>query len=548
MTSSMRATSPDEAIPVLIVGGSLVGLATSLFLSWHDVPSLLIERHAGISPLPRAGGFNARTMEIFRTVGIESAIDRVVPPWTKAGGSLRMESLSGKELETVAQNIGGNESKLSPVRDRFIPQNLLEPILQTHARELGSDLRFHTELVSFQQDADGVCALVRDCESGAEQRVRARYLVAADGNRSTVREQLGIKVQGPGVLGHQISIFFKADLRAALRDRHLFLCYITNSEVQGVLGIASDGLSGGLALSYPPDRDVSAENFSSAKATAAVRAAIGQPDLPVQIQDNCTWQMAALVAERFQEGNIFLVGDAAHVMPPSGGFGANTGLSDAYNLAWKLAFVLNGQAGPALLASYDCERRPVAELTVEQAYMRSLTRLSLNPASRLALIKEEHEHETVVFGYRYQSGAVFSEASEQLTELFEDPHLPSGHPGTRAPHIVLECNGRQLSTLDLFGQHFVLFTDTQGEAWRIAARDASTSLGIALDVYQVGDNADLIDAAGDFIHAYGIATGGALLVRPDGFIAWRSQQTQPASTLKQVIALLLSEAVASTHV
>ena len=153
-----------------------------------------------------------------------------------------------------------------------------------------------------------------------------------------------------------------------------------------------------------------------------------------------------------------------------------------------------------------------------------------------------------MFGYRYQSGAVFSEASEQLTELFEDPHLPSGHPGTRAPHIVLECNGRQLSTLDLFGQHFVLFTDTQGEAWRIAARDASTSLGIALDVYQVGDNADLIDAAGDFIHAYGIATGGALLVRPDGFIAWRSQQTQPASTLKQVIALLLSEAVASTHV
>lgn len=546
MISSSQATLRDEDVPVLIVGGSLVGLATSLFLSWHHIPSLLIERHAGISPLPRAGGFNARTMEIFRVVGMENTINQVVPPSTKAGRSLHVESLSGKELETVAQNIGGNESKLSPVRDRFIPQSVLEPLLQTRAHELESDLRFQTELVSFKQDTDGVCALIRDCESGEEHNVHARYLVAADGNQSAVREQLGIKEHGPGKLGHQVSIFFKADLREALQGRHIFLCYVTNPEVQGVLGIAQDGLSGGLVVSYPPDTTELEDNFPIEKAIAAVRAAVGQSDLPVEILGGSTWDMAALVAERFQEGNIFLVGDSAHVMPPSGGFGANTGISDAYNLAWKLAFVLNGLAGPTLLASYDCERRPVAEMTVEQAYVRSLTRLSVNPTSGLTLGSEERDHETVVFGYRYQSCAVFSEANEQLAELFEDPHSPSGHPGTRAPHVVLERNGQQLSTLDLLGQHFVLLTDTQGEAWRNAARDVSVSLDIALDVYQVGENADLVDVSGDFIKAYRIAAGGAILVRPDGYIAWRSQQAQSANMLKQIMALLLSRTEADS--
>jgi hypothetical protein len=350
------------------------------------------------------------------------------------------------------------------------------------------------------------------------------------------------------VLGHQVSIFFKADLREALRGRRIFLCYITNPDVQGVLGVAPDGLSGGLVVSYPSDMDEWEENFSNEKAITTVRAAIGQSDLPVEVLGTSTWKMAALVAERFQEGNIFLVGDSAHVMPPSGGFGANTGISDAYNLAWKLAFVLNGQAGPVLLTSYDCERRPVAELTVEQAYVRSLTRLSVNPASELALVSEEQDHETVVFGYRYQSCAVFSEANEQLAELFEDPHLPSGHPGTRAPHVMLERDGQPLSTLDLFDQHFILFTDTQGEPWRIAASDVSTFLGVALDVYLVGDNADLVDASGDFMNAYGMVAGGAILVRPDGYIAWRSQQGQSANMLKQVMALLLSRPEARSQV
>lgn len=512
MDSSINASLRAESVPVLIIGGSLVGLATALFLSWHNIPSLLVERHAGISPLPRAGGINARTMEIFRAVGLERSIDQVVPPTTKAGGSIRMTSLSGEELEVVSQNIGGNESKLSPVHDRFIPQSLLEPLLQARARELGSNLRFHTELVSFRQEDDGICALIRDSESGREQNIYARYLVAADGNRSSIREQLGIKEHGPGPLGHQVSIFFKADLREALRGRHIFLSYITNPMVQGVLAVAADALSGGLVVSYDTYEQV--ENFTIEKAIAAVQAAVGQSDLSVEILGSSTWTMAALVAERFQKGNIFLVGDAAHVMPPSGGFGANTGISDAYNLAWKLAFVLNGQAGPVLLTSYDSERRPVAELTVEQAYVRSLTRLSASPGSRLSLVDGERDHETVVFGYRYQSCAVFSEAHEQLAELFEDPHSPSGHPGTRAPHVLLTRGGQQLSTIDLFGQHFVLFTDPQGEAWRHAADGVSNSLGIPIDVYQVGSNAEFVDALGDFARAYSMAVGGASTPQP----------------------------------
>jgi putative polyketide hydroxylase len=529
----------DEHVPVLIVGGSLVGLSASMFLSWHGVSSLLVERHAGISPHGRAGAFNARTMEIFRTVGIQDAIHGVVPS-IQVGGMLRAESLAGKELGWLAQNINELNSEITPAGPCFISQSLLEPILQKHAVELGSDLHFNTQLLSFEQDESGVRAIIQDSASGEQRRVHADYMIAADGNRSPIREQLAITMHGPGVLGDQISLIFQADMRQAMRGRSIFLCFVVNPHMQGVLGLSPDAQYGGLIIPYHPERGERDEDFNGERGIEVAHAAIGQPDLPVKIVSAIGWRMAALVAERFQQGRIFLAGDSAHVMPPTGGLGANTGIGDAYNLAWKLATVIRRDAGPALLASYDVERRPVAEFTVEQAYARYLARLAPITDEEPAIAGEEVDHERVVFGYRYQSSAILAEASDECAEWLDDPRQPSGCPGTRAPHVVLERDGEPLSTLDLFGHHFVLLTGSESASWQIAAHQAAECLKIELAIYQIGGNAGLVDKQQRFHHAYGILPRGAVLVRPDGYIAWRAREARAAEILPQVMALLLS--------
>jgi len=536
----------DEQVPVLIVGGSLVGLSTSLFLSWHGIASILVERHAGLSPHSRAGGLNARTMEIFDRVGVAEAIHRIVPPSAKFGGILRLESLVGKEFGWLTQNVNGEREteekrQLGPISNSFIVQNMLEPILQARARELGSDLRFNTALTAFEQDEDGVRAVIRDQVSGEERRIHARYLIAADGNRSSIREQLGISVHGPGTLGNQMSILFKADLRAAVRDRHIFLGYIMNEQIQGgVIGVAPDQQYGMLVLPYHPENGEDEQSFMQDRGLAAVRAAVGIPDLSAEIMGTQSWRMAALVADCLQQERVFLVGDAAHVMPPTGGFGANTGIGDAYNLAWKLAFVLNGKAETGLLASYDPERRPVAEFTVEQAYARYLRRLTVGSATGE---HAEIPYESVIFGYRYQSPIVLSGVDDEREGLVEDPYQPSGHPGIRAPHIVLKHGDEHISILDLFGKNYVLLIASAGEMWRDAIQLVRTNLRFELDVYQIGktDN-DLIDEHDSFLAAYGLTESGAVLVRPDGYIAWRALDVRAAIHLEQVMMLLLARA------
>jgi putative polyketide hydroxylase len=528
----------DEHVPVLIVGGSLVGLSASVFLSWYGVRSLLVERHAGISPHARAGAFNARTMEIFRIVGIQDAIQGTMPSM-QTGGMLRAESLAGKELGWLAQNISESNSEITPVAPSFISQSLLEPILQKRAIELHSDLRFNTQLLSFEQDENGVQAIIQDRASGEQRRIYADYMIGADGNRSAIREQLAIAMHGPGVLGHQISLIFQADLRPATRGRRIFLCFVVNPKVQGVLGLSPDSQYGGLIIPYYPEKGECDEDFNGERGIEVARAAVGQPDLPVKIISAIGWRMAALVAERFQQGRIFLVGDSAHVMPPTGGLGANTGISDAYNLAWKLAAVRYGYAGSALLASYDVERRPVAEFTVEQAYARYLARLAPITDEESANAVEEVDHERIIFGYRYQSSAILADPSDDCTGWLDDPCQPSACPGTRAPHVVLEREGEQVSTLDLFGQHFVLLIGSEGDCWQRAAHQAAEHLEVVLAIYQIGGSAGLVDKQQHFLHAYGITPRGAVLVRPDGYIAWRARETQMADDLEQVLSLLL---------
>jgi 2-polyprenyl-6-methoxyphenol hydroxylase-like FAD-dependent oxidoreductase len=540
----------DIEVPVLIVGGSLVGLSTALLLATHGAESLVVERHSSTAIHPRAGHFNLRTLEILRSAGLEDTVRRrseeQYPP---NGGISNVESLAGREIGTFFTNLNAGVAEFSPTERMFINQDALEPILRARAEELGAQLRYRTECTKLEQDSDGVTAVITDLETGTETRVRARYAVAADGNRSPVRNHLGIRMLGHGVLSNSITIYFRAgqDLAPLLAGRNEGVHYVTNPVLRGFFRLDRSGNGGFLVVNlvgdtarpevvaaYPdaPWANV-AEGITEERALELLRAAIGVPGMPLVIQDIATWQAVADVAERYSDGRVFLAGDAVHVVPPNGGFGGNTGMHDAHNLAWKLALTLNGTAGPGLLATYDAERRPVGAFTVEQAYSRYVFRVApyLGTSDAEPVLDDLY----LELGYRYNSPAVITEPGDAELPP-QHPRDCGGRPGSRAPHVFLHRDGERLSTLDLFGGNFVLLAGAQGGTWQDAARQAAQGLGVGLDAYRVADGdadgraaGELADADAGFCAAYGISPGGAVLVRPDGFVAWRAMDASGAS-------------------
>ena len=371
----------DEEIPVLIVGGSLVGLTTAMLLGHHGVPSLSVERHAGTAIHPRAGHFQLRTMEVIRQMGLEERVRaKSLETYSPTGGIIAVESLAGRELATYVQELNEGVEGFSPTVRVFINQDALEPLLRERALELGATVRNRTEAVAVEQDDDGATVTLRDLDSGDERKVRARYVVAADGNRSPMRARLGIGMRGHAELSRSITIYFRADCAELLRDRNQGVIYVHNPELRGFFRIDRSGGNGFLVINTVGD-DVTQDSavdvqsgLTEERALALLRTAIGT-DMPMEIVDVANWRAEATCAERLREGRVFLAGDAAHVVPPNGGFGGNTGIQDAHNLAWKLAAVVKGEAGPALLDTYEAERLPLCELTVQQAYTRYATRV-----------------------------------------------------------------------------------------------------------------------------------------------------------------------------
>jgi 2-polyprenyl-6-methoxyphenol hydroxylase-like FAD-dependent oxidoreductase len=499
----------DDDIPVLIVGGSLVGLSTSLLLASKGVPSLTVERHPGTAIHPRAAMFNQRTIEVYRSVGLETEIiEASSREFEQDGAIVSVEALAGRELEYYFRNVNDGYEPLSPSPRLFITQIGLEPILRRHADELGARLEYSTELISLDQDEDSVSALVRSRETGAERTLRARYVVAADGSKSPVRERLGIRLRGHPSFSNSITIYFRADVKPLLGDRNLSVIYVFGPTLQGFFRFSLAGDAGFLVVNTTTNADGTRNrdvwsDMSDDRCVEYVREALGAPTLAVEIENVQRWNACAEWAERFQDQRVFLAGDAAHNMPPTGGFGGNVGVADAHNLAWKLAMALDGTAGPGLLDTYDAERRPVGEFTVEQAYTRYVMRL--DPELGKEDIQPFVPDPPIELGHRYRSSAVVQERDDHGS-LHENPHEPSGRPGTRAPHV--EIDGR--STLDLFGRGFVVLSAS--DAWCGAAQAAS------LDAHR-------IDAPG-FAKSYGTGTDGAVLVRPDGFIAWRASEAR----------------------
>jgi methionine synthase II (cobalamin-independent)/2-polyprenyl-6-methoxyphenol hydroxylase-like FAD-dependent oxidoreductase len=472
----------SEDVPVLIVGGSLVGLSAALFLRWHGVDALVVERHAGTAINARAGHFHLRTVEILRSAGLEDAVrHKSQEQYPLDGGINNVESLAGREIANYFPNLNAGVEEFSPTVRLFINQDALEPILRTRAAELGARLRYRTECTSLEQDADGITAVVRDLERGTESSVRAKYVVAADGNRSPVRERLGIGMHGHGLLSHSITIYFRAlaDLGPLLKGRNQGVHYVTNPVMRGFFRLDRSGNAGFLVVNLVGDTSRPeviaafpcapwanvAEGITEQRALELLRAAIGVPDIGVVIDNIATWRAEANCADRFGDGRVFLAGDAAHVVPPNGGYGGNTGVQDAHNLAWKLALTLAGVAGPGLLDTYDAERRPVGDLTVEQAFTRYVTRVA--PYLGTENTRPMVDDFSMEIGYRYDSPAVVLEPGSP--PLHEHPRESAGRPGARAPHVFLDRDGTRLSTLDLFGRNFVLLAGSEGAAWPAAA-------------------------------------------------------------------------------
>jgi putative polyketide hydroxylase len=516
-------------VPVLIVGGGPVGLSSTLFLAHHGTSSLLVERHPGTSIHPRARSVNIRTMEILRSLGLEEPVRAAGTALANNSYFLVAESLAATEFKrirpevsVVYENSQVLSGEISPVSWCQCAQDELEPIFVNAARERGCDLRFGHELIALRQDSSGVTAYIRERSSGEEYIVRAQYLIAADGAHSFIGRELGVVMEGRGTLGHSVNIYFRADRGSLVRGREFFLCFIENAEVHnGVLFDVGNTDRWILNVPYDPENDPTAREFTPECCKELVRKAIGLPQLDFEIRGILLWEAAARVAEKFQYGRVFLAGDAAHVMPPHDSFGMNAGIQDAQNLAWKLAAVLKGQADSALLATYDAERRPVAQFTTEQAGLRSdNTGTYRGGQNRTGGMVDDL---VVMLGYHYRSAAIVSDTDTA-------PCLAAlelgGQPGSRAPHVWLERQGPRISTLDLFGTHFVLLSGSKGSAWFDAAKEVAATLGLELDAYRIGVGGDLVDPEGCWRTAYGITDSGAVLIRPDGFVGWRAEKLE----------------------
>ena len=524
-------------VPVVIVGGGPFGLTASILLSQAGIRSLLVERHPGTANHPKARAINGRTMEIFRQCGVEAAIRSAGLPLDHTGMIIWAKTLAGEEIERrVPWRASQQAATVSPVRNCLCAQDDLEPVLRTFAEQQGTgDLKFSTEAVAFEQEADGVTVALEDHGGGEKESVCATYVIAADGAQSRIRRKLGTRMIGRANVYDSVNILFNADLTAWTAHRPAALYFIENERIRGSFLTINARDRWGFLISAMGAFGYTAEDITPEHAVDIIRLAVGVPNLDVKILGIAPWTASACVAEQYRYGRIFLAGDAAHEMPPTGGFGMNTGVQDVHNLVWKLAAVLKGQASPSLLDTYHDERQPVARTITEQSLINATSMGRLEHTKRNVGARPEYLNEQeMIFGATYTSRAIVSDGTEapHVSNPVTD-YVPSARPGSRAPHVFVLRDGAQISTIDVVGNGFVLLTAGDGRMWAEAARELANDHSVPLKTQPIDDEA--------FTSAYDIDASGAVLVRPDGYVGWRSRSItrDPSRTLRDAVSMIL---------
>jgi 2,4-dichlorophenol 6-monooxygenase len=579
---------------VLIVGSGPAGASAALFLSTLGVGTMLITKYRWTANSPRAHLANQRTMETFRDVGIEAQVLAEASPHELLGNTVFCTSLAGDEVGRIRSwgtdpRREADHRLASPSMNCDIPQHYLEPILVRNATIRGTQTRFSTEYLSHRQDADGVSVEVLDKLTGLTQTIRAKYLIGADGARSKVAADLDLPFVGKMDVAGSMNITFKAELGDLVHHRPSVLYIVVNPDSQ------VGGVGGGIVRMVRPwnewlivwgyDITKPPPSVDDAQAAAIVRNLIGVPDLDVEITGATLWGNNEQYATLLHRGRVFCAGDAVHRHPPNNGLGSNTSIQDAYNLAWKLAAVLRGSAGPGLLESYSAERAPIAEQLVKRTsksggeYGGIYGALGLAPgkspeelaagladlaaatpaaranreALRQAMELKHYEFNThgVELGQFYDSAAVAGDGSPRPVSE-RDPELyyqPSTVPGARLPHAWVGGARRTLSTLDLapYGQ-FTLITGIGGQAWIDAAGKVGVLLGVTIGGVVIGPGQDVGDLYFDWAGLREVDEDGALLVRPDKHIGWRSQAipADPEQALLAAMTAILDREQART--
>lgn len=553
-----------SATDVLIIGAGPFGVTTAIALAQQGLRVRMVSKAPWVANTPRAHITSQRTMEVFRDLGLEERARTVATAWDRMGDTLLAVSLTGPEIARMpAWGSGfarhGDYVRHSPCEYLDLPQDRIEPVLVDAAGKLGVAISYHTELVDFEQDDEGVTTRLRDRLSGIEETVRSRYLVGADGARSQVAEAIGLPFEGHTNRAGTLYTQFRCDLSRYVEHRPSILHWFFNPDMNvGEIGL------GLLRCTKPWTEWIAGWGFlvedgvpepTDEEVVERIRQLVGLPDLAVEIFDRSPWFVNQQYATEYSRGRVFCGGDATHRHPPSSGLGLNTCVQDAHNLAWKLAYVLKGHAGPGLLASYTPERAPVGRQIVLRANQSRLDYQALRDCldttgdadpvtnalnnlnapteagvrrreqleAALQLKESEWNAEGVEKNHRYVSAAVVPDPSlpeevwERDVELY---HQPTTRPGAKLPHAwLVDRHGLRRSTLDVVGKgRFTLLTGQAGVAWR----EAAEALGLDfLDVVLVGTDPDAQDPYHDWYRQRGIHEAGALLVRPDAVVAWR---------------------------
>ncbi len=577
---------------VLIIGTGPAGSATAALLSSYGIENMAVNRYRWLANTPRAHITNQRAMEVLRDLGreVEDEAYMHAAHQDLMGNKVFCESLAGEEIWRMMSWGNHPLSKAehllsSPTMMNDLPQTFMEPLLFKTACSRGTQARMSTEYLSFEQDGQGVTSTLRDRLSGEEFTVRSKYLVGADGGNSLVAEQAGLPFEGEMGVGGSMNILFKADLSKYVAHRPSVLYWVMQP------GADVGGIGMGLVRMVRPwnewlivwgyDINQPPPEVDEKMATDVARQLVGDPELEIDLISANTWTVNNRYASNMQNGRVFVMGDAAHRHPPSNGLGSNTSIQDSFNLAWKLAAVLKGQAGEALLDSYSEERAPVAKQIVTRANQsiaefgpifeslgmgegvdpevmqkNLVARCDATPAAEkqreaireaIAFKKYEFDAHGVEMNQRYRSGAIETDGQiEPAFELDAELHYqPTTWPGARVPHVWVydHDTGEKFSTLDLTGRgRFTILTGIGGEGWEEAANAIGEEMGIDLSVHVIGPRRQYVDHVGDWARAREVTDSGCVLVRPDHHVAWRidTMPDDPKAELARVFVKVLN--------